>query len=244
MTANDAAPIMDRIRKLLALATSTNAHEAALAAAKAQALMFQHNITTAQIDALARQDAHEAQYVREDIELQGAHRNSKNWRRLLIFNLARPNFCQAFSFPGTTRMAIVGQRHNIELITYLAAYLTREIERLAREGYRTLAWYDRDVPQRTWADGFCKGAVLAIGRRLRDQRQQDEEQAPDNSLALVVLEDQHVADAVKRYFPTLGRPVNLAGTRSCSAQQEGYRAGMQIQLRPGITAQQRPQLPA
>jgi hypothetical protein len=139
----------------------------------------------------------------------------------------------------------VGQRHNIELVTYLAAYLTREIERLARDGWAHLDyWQGGGVPQRTWADGFCKGAVLAIGRRLRDQRQQDEEQAPDNSLALVVLEDAHVADAVKRYFPTLGRPVNLAGTRSRSAQQEGYRAGMTIQLRPGITAQQRPQLPA
>jgi hypothetical protein len=141
-------------------------------------------------------------------------------------------------------MAVVGQRHNIELITCLAAYLTREIERLAREGYHALTWYQRDVTQRTWEDGFCKGAVLAIGNRLRQQRQEDEQQAPENSRALVVLEDAHVADAVKRYFPTLGRPINLAGTRSHSASSAGYRAGMTIQLRPGITAQQRPQLPA
>jgi hypothetical protein len=243
MTANDAAPIMDRIRKLLALATSTNTHEAALAAAKAQALMFQHNITTAQIDALASQDAHKAQYVREDITLIGAHRNSKNWRRLLIFNLARPNFCQAFSFRGTTRMALVGQRHNIELITYLAAYLTREIERLAREGYHALTWYQRDVPQRTWEDSFCRGAVRAIGYRLSQQRTEDEQQVPDTSRALVVLEDQHVADAAKRYFPHTVN-TNYGSTRSVSASRQGYQAGMTIQLRPGITAQQRPQLPA
>src|SRR4051812_49350731 len=46
----DMAPIVEKVRKLLALSTSSNPHEAALAAAKAQNLLAQYNLELSQID--------------------------------------------------------------------------------------------------------------------------------------------------------------------------------------------------
>lgn len=42
--------IIERVRKLLALATSSNEHEAALAAAHAQRLLAEHNLAMADIE--------------------------------------------------------------------------------------------------------------------------------------------------------------------------------------------------
>ena len=47
-------PIIEKIRKLLALANSSNEHEAALAAAHAQRLLSEHNLAMADVEAKHR----------------------------------------------------------------------------------------------------------------------------------------------------------------------------------------------
>ena len=44
-------PIIEKIQKLLALANSSNEHEAALAAAHAQRLLSEHNLAMADVEA-------------------------------------------------------------------------------------------------------------------------------------------------------------------------------------------------
>lgn len=50
------APIIEKIKKLLALANSSNEHEAALAAGHAQRLLSEHNLAMADIDATHKPD--------------------------------------------------------------------------------------------------------------------------------------------------------------------------------------------
>ena len=49
-------PIIEKIKKLLALANSSNEHEAALAASHAQRLLSEHNLAMADIEAAHKPD--------------------------------------------------------------------------------------------------------------------------------------------------------------------------------------------
>ena len=73
--------IIAKIRKLLALAQSPNEHEAALAAAKAQALLTEY--------ALTLDDVEESEFVEAEVFLPG-----EQWRLILLSVMAQVNSCR------------------------------------------------------------------------------------------------------------------------------------------------------
>jgi hypothetical protein len=84
--------ILKRIQKLLALTVERGAtpEEAATAAAKAQALLFEHNLSMAQVEAVGDIGGDEIfDYV---LDIAAAMR-FVNWRKALISAIAEYNFC-------------------------------------------------------------------------------------------------------------------------------------------------------
>src|SRR3954454_9262567 len=79
--------IVDRVKKLLALSSSQNPHEAALAAAKAQELLFKHNLSLALVEAELPGGRH-SRYVNDRFDSGGW----MDWRRRLLAAVARNNF--------------------------------------------------------------------------------------------------------------------------------------------------------
>lgn len=225
------AAVLARIRKLLALATSSNPHEAALAAARAQALMFAHNITQ---DAITLRDPAAdplSAYEKVTTEIPGARAGSLNWRRLLANSVARTNFTAMLYVRGTNRMHLIGKPHNIEMTKYLVEYLTVEIDRLARQAWKDLPRYDRQHSNwLTWTDAFCRGATAIVAHRLQQQRQESEAAAPEASRALVVRHDQELSDATARHFPKTKTTTSLGSHRNASAFHAGVEAGRAIPL--------------
>ena len=221
MGGNERAAVLERITKLLALSTSSNEHEAAAAAAKAQELMFRHNLDLAQLQ--AGQAGSQDEYTTRVVELGALN----SWRRSLIHVLAEHNFCKAVAFVGTPRVAIVGEPHNIALVEQLYAYLLRELLRLADAGWLRAKRRARDTAHQ-WKHGFQHGAVAAIAERLAEQRQQDEA-ATAESQALVVLKDAGVAEALDWHYPQATADRRRA-TVSATGWQAGRRAGEAIGL--------------
>jgi hypothetical protein len=72
--------VLTKIKKLLALSTSSNPNEAASAAAKAQELLMQHNLTMSQIETHGQ----ESQYCEAFVNT-----GSRVWRRLLLTAIAQ-----------------------------------------------------------------------------------------------------------------------------------------------------------
>lgn len=86
--------VIEKVRKLLALATSTNVHEAANAAAAAERLMAEHKLAAADVEARTG-EAHD-----EDIETAEVVEDGRrliSWRDQLVGVLASVNGCQRFS---------------------------------------------------------------------------------------------------------------------------------------------------
>jgi hypothetical protein len=220
--------VLDRIRKLQRLSRSCNEHEAALAAAKMQELLFAHNLS---MEALRDP----SEYV-ETMRQVGP----RPWAQRLFSMLCRNNFCEPLHGGGGF-MYVVGRRENAAAVNEMFAYLVGEIGRIAITSYRE---YRRThvcpEPSRDWGRAFRLGAVEAIGTRLRDQRAQDIDKlsasapGPDGGVAIVRRLDLELREEVARRHPHLGthrsRPTWL---NSHSGYQAGRAAGERMTLRAG-----------
>lgn len=231
--------ILAKIKKLQALAAkNSNQHEAAAAAAKAQALLFEHNLTAADVE--TNEPAPHDPYGRVEHTMAGANRTTVQWRRSLLNVLAMENFCKAVTIPNTTRMQLIGKRSNVETVLYLNSVLVREIERLAIEAARSVL-SDRSA----YTVSFCRGAVATIWERLKEQRRQSEAQATTttatmdaaraNKNALILrTATEELSNAVAHFFPGGLRK----GTRSRVSHADGYhdgrRAGQGIGMHRGV----------
>jgi hypothetical protein len=234
--------ILSKIKKLQALTTERGAtpEEAASAAAKAQALLFEHNLAQADIDT---QEAAPDPYGKVETVLEGANRTTVQWRRSLLYIVAKYNFCSAVTLSGTTKMSVIGKRSNVETVLYLNAVLVREIERLALEAGRTV------LSQRSaYMVSFCRGAVHTIKHRLAEQQRQSEHRATQsgttqadadrgnhNAIAIRTMA-QELAKAEKHFYPNLVTRRTRSRIGSMDGYANGQQAGHGIGMHRGISA--------
>ncbi len=226
-TATDIDRVVERIKKLLALTTSENPNEAALAASKAQELLFRHNLSMAMVEA-ATDDNNT--YVADRFDSGGW----MHWRRRLLAAVARNNFCRGVSYQGTREVGIVGEPHNVTVVKHLYAFLVRDIMRLAEIGRK--AEYAQDEEEsRAWKRSFYLGAVRTIAQRLDEQRRHDLAQNQE-SMALIIRKDEALEEAYRDFFPHLFQtdeqedeeakpPPQDQGPRR-PRNNDGYRAGL------------------
>lgn len=215
--------IIERIQKLLALSTSSNPHEAALAAAKAQALLFRHNLSLATVQAgLAGSGA--SAYIVGRFDIGG----ETTWRRMLLAAVARNNFCRAVAYRGTPDVAIVGEPHNVRAVQALYGFLVGEIRRLADREWSERRRAGAAAGERRWKRAFHHGAVETIGARLGAQRAASA-RTDRATAALVVQKDRELDEAYRRHFPEVG-PTRQAVVRSDDGYAAGARAAGAIPL--------------
>jgi hypothetical protein len=230
MTTTVTDTILARIQKLLVLTDRAGTPaEAANAAARAQELLFKHNLTLAQVEA---HDGHPAAtYANETLTLDGGKFHIQ-WHRSLAGVLARNNFCRIVVYSGSSSIALVGLPDNIAVVTHLYGYLARELRQLALAAMRLHCPDPRPAIQGQFVRTFCLGAVAEINRRLQAQRAKDT-QASAASTALVVQSDAALKTAVARYFPKLEKGSAGAPARGNAAYGLGVQAGRTINLSRG-----------
>lgn len=218
--------ILAKIKKLQALTTERGAtpEEAATAAAKAQALLFEHNLSQCDVD--TKEQAGPDPYGKVETTLEGANRNTVTWRRTLLYTIAKHNFCTAITLPNQTKMIVIGKRSNVETVLYLNHILVREIERLAVEAGRTVL-----TNRAAYLVSFCRGAVSTIHRRLQEQQAESEQAATShthargtsNAVAINTMR-QDLNRAVTHFYP---QGLRTSTTRSRVGSMDGYRSGQQ-----------------
>lgn len=220
--------VVERIKKLLALTSSQNPNEAALAASKAQELLFRHNLSMAMVEAAT--EGGNAAYVADRFDSGGW----MHWRRRLLAAVARNNFCRGVSYQGTREVGIVGEPHNVTVVKHLYAFLVRDIIRLADLGVKGEHTLDEEE-SRAWKRSFYLGAVRTVAQRMAEQRQRDIT-ADEQSAALVVRKDQELEDAYKEFFPNLAHETDDGEAEAAPPPKDrgpsrprradGYRAGL------------------
>lgn len=183
--------VFDRVRKLLALATSPNAHEAAAATARAQALIARHRLEGWLADEARAQD----DPIDDDREhpLEAGKRLRK-WKVALACTLADANGCLAYTLDRGADQAIVlvGRASDRAAVRELWDWSVRRIEWLsATHGV------GRD---KRWHEAFRIGVVDAFAERLQRVDAEAREELPDGA-ALAVIERRSAAhdDRLQRF---------------------------------------------
>src|SRR4051812_37292447 len=124
--------IANRVRKLLELSRSPNLNEAAAAAEAAQKLMQEHKLSEGDVNK-STSDGSEITSVPV-----GSSGYMASWKFALASDVARSFFCEAVGLRAGRRrkVRIVGRDDDARAAASTLAFLTREIERLADEGWR------------------------------------------------------------------------------------------------------------
>ena len=226
--------MLERIRRLLALSKSTNVHEAEAAAAKAQELLFKYNIDEADVPG-----AQKAKSTYQKVLIELGEGRAVAWKRTLLFAVARTNFCTAFfshsidsrgHLHRLNRMSLVGEPHNIEVVSYLLDYLSSEIIRLSED-----LWYKEGTGSKSsWKTSFCYGAVQGVSEVLQIQADLDRQKYV-HSTALIVLKDKDLSEAIETLVGTDIPIIRMDGAvTNHDGIRTGYNEGLNIQLRKGI----------
>lgn len=163
------------ITKLLALSKDDGATEAEarLAAEKAQALMTEHNLSMAHIEAQGGDSGDGGRRVKDGV----GHRQVYKWQRTLMHQLAELNFCycsEKFESRGWGKArvfdgySLIGRAANVVSTRVMFEYLVQTIERLARDDVKDPSQFFT-----RYAHSFKEGCSDRIIDRLQERRAQE-----------------------------------------------------------------------
>lgn len=223
--------IVSKVQKLLRLSTSSNANEAALAAAKAQELIDSYNLSAAM---LALDDAEPmADEPIVDFQKAGApldsQKQQQRWRAQLAVTISRLNGCRIYLHGGD--IALVGRPSDAETVRYLFGYLSRQVEILASACVGM---------GKTWRNNFRLGVVETISRKLHEQRKAFEQEVRhvDNQIALMRVDRAlatikargETVDSFIKGSLKLRKGAAYRTRVDSSARQAGRIAGQSVQI--------------
>ena len=219
--------IISKIHKLLALATSDNENEAALAAAKAQSLLIEYNVSDEELEEYSTVKNEKVVEVRT----YGKTRSRIKWRVNLAFPIARANLCKVIMSSGSS-LIWIGKKTNIEVAQYLYDTITADLERIADREWKNVGAHLSHG--KTWKNSFYYGAIEVIEDRLSTNLIALKEVPANN--ALIVHNDVDIADYVKVKYPKLYSTYTSINRRDYSGYQSGRTAGRSIQFGRGMGA--------
>ena len=214
MTAS-AAALLDRVRKLLALAESPNVHEAASAAALAQTLIDKHRLQALLEADRAEATATEALDDGRDSPLETGRR-VRTWKTVLASGLARLNGCVAYTTgrKKTAQLLVAGRPEDRAAVLEIWTWLVHRIELLSA----TLG----PGQDRSWHDAFRIGAAEEILDRMAASQHAVHQEVEPTALVSVKEGLARRNAAVQRYAE---QTLRLKPGRALRVDADGYARG-------------------
>ena len=218
--------IVDKVGKLLALAGSTNEHEAQAAMAAAQRLMLKHNLET-----VAASLAGPRRYGFRHLGPPSARISEAE--RILAGVLAAHFFVECIWVPvwrplegkrGTV-LEIAGTPENLALAEHVYAFLLATAERLWQEHRRRRWMADRDRERRAYQAGVLAGFRETLEKQAAEQARE----------ALVWTGDADLTDYHSARHPRV-RTVSYASSARSDHHSAGRAAGRGIVLHKPVAA--------
>jgi hypothetical protein len=217
--------VVEKIKKLLALATSANEHEARLAAEKAGELLLRYNLRAQDIEA-------DLDYAGDDI-FEGPRLQTHS--RYVIDILCRHFFVEIIERPYTKivwrdgwperrrrlRLFMVGSDTNLAVGKYIYVFLDRIFPELWRKYHR--------LNRRSRAENYYAGLHYGLDEQLGFARRRVE-----NDTGLVVAGDPNLPGAVRRLVGNTVKEQQRNNARPSRAMNAGYRDGKNLKIRSAL----------
>lgn len=234
--------ILDRVKKLLALASniSLNEKEAIVANTEAQKLITRYQIKNAELNSINNKKI-EITYSRIDTK----NKSDILWKNRLVCYLCEVNNCQFITLKQDeeklsdvltksdkktykcTVYTIFGSEENIELIKLLYDLISNQIEYLTKNNFIGKG--------KSESNSYKLGVITTVGQRLRETKQKiienfvtEQKSIGNNSNALVYIqkETQEVSRFVNEFFDDLNIGLRKAKERKTNLKREAYNSGL------------------
>ena len=219
--------IIDRVRKMLAIANDGRAPDAERdnALRMAHALLAKHNLAMSEVESREEQE--------DRITEQFLHK-SFPWARIVAHAVGQLFFCEFFyqhTFDaGKSYYNFIGRESNTATARAMTEYLTASIEKEARKAAKDALQglggkYHRD---------FCKGASAAIWRRvveIRTAAENSQQTSDSRALTIVSLYAQEAAEnaVILATFDAKERP-DRQSAADAAAWRKGHAHGNSVSL--------------
>jgi hypothetical protein len=219
MESKDRERILERIRKMLAMAEGQgNVNEAATAAAMAEKTMRHYQISEAEVlvEQLDKGDV-------EDVWVDNGTRSMPTWVDWIAVGVARAVECEVTRGRGSHRFYGVGG--DAYVAAEMMKYLVKEVHRLAKK-------FPGDRGER---GSFRRGAGSALQDRLEalGRERKEEFQQTSSGKDLIVVKQQLIVAAHGKFSYTTG-----GERREQYGYHQGREAGGNINLSKQIGGQQ------
>jgi len=205
--------ILEKIKKLLSLATSPNEHEAQSASKKAQALLLKHNLTMSELD------YEESNYSKE-VFVEGRASVEDKFINSILSKYFFVTLVKSRKLGG---VYILGEKTNVEIARYTRAYLKQTFNSLFK-AYRAESGCALNHRQ-----SYFYGLHNGLAEKLEEQKKSFE-----GEHGLVVV-DKGLAKFTHSEFGNLHKQSQKFSNRSEEAGQAGREAGRKITINRGVT---------
>lgn len=216
--------IIEKIKKLMALANSNNEHEAALATSHVQRLLSEHNLAMADIDSSNKPDKANTLGTKVSKTLP-------KWLRNLVAGVSSAFDCQAVHDHATGKMLFIGVGADVHIAVYTFTYLERTLRKLCvnyMKGFNTCRQLNRQ--RELLRQSYYLGAVATIVSRLQEQKIQ----TPVTSTALVPIKESLIKQAMNEMGDIRAMHSRRSSVNS-NAYNMGKIDGESVGLNQGIT---------
>lgn len=213
--------VLSRVAKLLALATSSNEHEAQSAMNAAQRLMLKHNLdileTKRAQQFVSRELGEPAGRLEESVGLIGVVLGEHFFVEVIQLRVWRVREGRMGSVLEAT-----GTSENIAMAEYVYSFLHHTAEML---------WMQHKKQHKIRGDrdrrAYRAGVITGFLHKLRDEKKSNQERG------LVWVGDPALTSHYRKRYPRISH-VNSGGSGSREARSEGQDAGRKLVLHKGV----------
>lgn len=251
MTTTISDSLVEKIRKLLALASELNdsKEQAEMAMQKARALAVQHDIDLASIQVFENKKSDEPMEKSDEVSLGGRKSVCQKFICWLLQNHFKVKIIYTTGYDASwnrvQKIVFIGKKSDIEIATYVNQYLNTEFMRLWRAYAK---WSNAKVDQR---NSFIWGLYNGLSDKLEAAEKtakedgfsalaqtktvEEVEQVKACMALTLKTHKERLDEAVDQFFPRC-RTVRTrtAYAHSETARSAGYQQGQNINLRRGI----------
>jgi hypothetical protein len=214
--------VLDRVRKLLALAESANEHEAQAAMSAAQRLMLKYNLESLAGSGAAygfRHLGHPSGRIDESQRLLASILGEHFFVEVIWVPVWRPLEGKRGSV-----LEVCGSDENVQLAEYVHGFLTHTATRLWR-----LHQQNHDIASNRHRRNFVAGVMAGFHHKLVRERTQHQTEG------LLWLGDEKLQAFFKRRYPRV-RTVNYGSSRGTQAHDAGKLEGERLVLQKGVSS--------
>jgi hypothetical protein len=164
---NGKEKMIDKIRKLLALASSPNENEAAAANEKAQALLLEYNLSMSDVGTTEDEVGDEP--ITADVN---GVTSAEPWRRPLANAIAQMYFCKYVyvTWHGKDTHTFIGTKVNAEVTKLMFDYLHETVNRLARAGARSVPKHEQSPYRVSFRAAATRRLCIRIYDRIQEAK--------------------------------------------------------------------------